>query len=254
MDKLDKLRILKSANDLRMELVNDYGLAFPFNLQEVLNVLGIIYSDEPLEKEYDGKITISSDEIKIVTNANTLYESRKRFTIAHEIGHWKLHFCDDPYRTIDCEAKNIGAFSKNLIEYEADLFASEFLLPTEIFKREAGRLLPSIRSLESLSDKYSTSLTSTAIKFVELTQEPCAVILMQDRKIKWKIHSSSFFHSIRDKIEDCYCYDMLDKGENQIRDKLYMYNWIESKSQKYIWEDVKNLYNLNQQLIILSFY
>jgi len=256
MDRLDKLKILKSANELRTELITDLGLEFPFDLENVLEILGINYSDIPLDEDLDGKIKIDSDEIRIFTNSEILYESRKRFTIGHELGHWKIHFCDNPYQTIKCKAKDLGFFNekKSPLEYEADLFASEFLLPTDIFIKETGRLLPSMKSLESLSEKYKTSLTATAIKFIELTQEPCALVLMSNKNIKWKIPSRSFPHTIKDNITDCYCFDMLEEGKNSIRDSLYVSNWTYTKSLQYIYEDVRNFSNLNQQLIILSLY
>jgi Zn-dependent peptidase ImmA (M78 family) len=74
----------------------------------------------------------------IIAVKNTIRESgRKRFTVAHEIGHRVLHGASSA-----CSAADIANWSENAkqAEKEAYEFAAELLLP-------AGEIAPTINSL-----------------------------------------------------------------------------------------------------------
>ena len=74
---------------------------------------------------------------KIILNSEIVFEPRRRFTVAHEIGHicipWHtgVDLCslDDPY------VKLQGQQMVNTQELEANTFASELLMPTEWLKQ-----------------------------------------------------------------------------------------------------------------------
>lgn len=100
-----------------------------------------------LSKQYD----IYDDEVfTIGFNANHPWV-RNRFTIAHEIGHLVLgHLCskDSSCRTT---------------EREADLFASNLLMPKSILKEDF--LITS--SQKELSKKYIVSESAMTIRLIE---------------------------------------------------------------------------------------
>lgn len=61
---------------------------------------------------------------------------RDRFTIAHELGHYFLHYLYPQH-------KGMHVFSRggsNLAEYEANHFASCLLMPTEMYEKAYGEL------------------------------------------------------------------------------------------------------------------
>ncbi len=55
---------------------------------------------------------------------------RDRFTIAHELGHYFLHYLQPGCQT----AKSFGRGQRNLAETQANYFAGALLMPTERFK------------------------------------------------------------------------------------------------------------------------
>lgn len=74
----------------------------------------------------------------IMINANIDNVGRKNFTIAHELGHYFLkHQLKENYNY--CSIKDIreeGYNINNIIEREANYFASCFLMPEEMLKKE----------------------------------------------------------------------------------------------------------------------
>jgi hypothetical protein len=216
-------------------------------------MLGINYTERPLDEGFDGALIRVGDNTGIIINSNLHYNSRKRFTIAHEIGHCFIpsHQAKSEFF---CEGTNISAFDskKELYEYEADVFASEFLMPSILFIKDSSKLLPSISSFSTLADKYKTSLTSAALRYLEFTPEPCAIVLMQNGNIRWKRRSSSFKYDIKNRIEDCCTYDMIKSNGEYISDELYAHHWLVNPNIDYICEESVNMFNFHQQLIVLK--
>ena len=56
---------------------------------------------------------------------------RDNFTIAHELGHFVLHY---PHKNPSPEAMRFNRYGSGLIEAQANRFAAAFLMPAEEFK------------------------------------------------------------------------------------------------------------------------
>jgi Zn-dependent peptidase ImmA (M78 family) len=65
---------------------------------------------------------------EIVLNAAEA-ETRKRFTLAHELGHWVCHCVDRGDRPVFCRHQDVGLSSDRALEREANVFAAELLMP-----------------------------------------------------------------------------------------------------------------------------
>ncbi|MDS3871833.1 ImmA/IrrE family metallo-endopeptidase [Staphylococcus hominis] len=103
----------------------------PINLDEFLNTLNI-QLHESEELIYEGKIEKDYNDNTIITIKYNHNEGRRRFTIAHELGHYFLHFNDE-----DKEFKD-SVFYRSLEyndeEIEANEFAANLLMPEEEYK------------------------------------------------------------------------------------------------------------------------
>jgi Zn-dependent peptidase ImmA (M78 family) len=235
------------------DLLKQLEIEVPDDIFEILKILGIEYDEVPLSEGIDGALLCESGNYGILVNSHIAYEARKRFTIGHELGHYWIPEHHDTFNR-KCLNSDIGAFDnkKNIIEYEADIFSAEFLMPEELFKKYVQLLDPSLISIEKLAEKYKTSLTATALRFVEFTLEPCALILMEDKKVRWSKKSKSFKYDIKKKPTACIAYELSENGQLSMYDSLYSNLWLTSCDYDYIWEDVINFKNLNQQLIMLT--
>ena len=82
-------------------------------------------------------------------------------------------------------------------EVEANEFAGELLMPTQVLARLLSGREPSFALVELLAKEFSTSLTATAYRFVEITGHACAVVWSERGTTKWFRRSEEFAHWVR---------------------------------------------------------
>jgi IrrE N-terminal-like domain len=121
-------------------------------------------------------------------------EGRKRFTIAHEIGHFILH----RDRQVSCLPSDIARWENadDNPERQADNFASQLLLPSPDLLQQIGGSSPSFQLIGSLADFFGTTLTATGRKYCEVAPQECAVVWAVDGIIRWMHPAGRFRHWI----------------------------------------------------------
>ena len=65
------------------------------DLKKILVEKGIKYREEKLTTNGDGYSELKDSNLEIVVNSEMTYRLRKRFTIAHELGHIFIGWHDD---------------------------------------------------------------------------------------------------------------------------------------------------------------
>jgi len=113
-----------------------------------------------------------------------------------------------------------------------------------------------IKVSKDISNDFQTSLTAAAMKCVEVTSENCALVVIDDRVIRWWKPSNSFTYYIR---EDCISLDSLasklfDGEEPPEQDGSVPADaWLSyvSGSAK-VWEDSILLPSYNRVLSIVT--
>lgn len=115
------------------------GLRYPINLLMLAHALKIGIENTNIIDEDGYTMRRERDnKYKIVINYDT-QGLRKRFTLAHEIGHIMLkHF--EHY-----DVDNLDDKSLKVLDKEADVFAAEILMPYRIIKR----MRPNIKEMAS---------------------------------------------------------------------------------------------------------
>lgn len=115
---------------------------------------------------------------------------RLRFTIAHEVAHYLLG------HRIPSEM-DLGAnppFSAHQ-EREADVFATEFLMP-EAWVVSYCAAAPTLASIQTIAGTFRMSNMASAVRYVELTSAPCAVVYSENGHVVWAKRSRTFPHRI----------------------------------------------------------
>lgn len=120
----------RMINSLAEDILNVYDISVPIqNIGDIVEILGgtiqkeTSFSDGAVEKEGDGfRIIVSPYQD----------EKRERFTIAHELGHLFLHMGYKTSQKLWEEQENGLNYRIENIEkeYQANEFASAFLMPT----------------------------------------------------------------------------------------------------------------------------
>ncbi len=126
----------------------------------------------------------------IITVAPGVPVERRRFSIAHEIGHWEQHrgrsfSCRVEERALDKAARST--------EREADDYASLLLMPANLFKEAIASKKGdvSLALINELGSIFRTSFPAAAIRYVELSGEPVVLVFngTDERKRWWSSRS-----------------------------------------------------------------
>lgn len=125
----------------------------------------------------------------IITVDDRKPPKRRRFSIAHEIGHWQHH----RGQCLICRAEDIGGSGRRAVndpERVADEYASDLVLPRYLLEpilRDVSRL--TLKSLREVSDEFQTSRTATLRKIVDLDRYP--IMMVCTGRTKKKYHRAS---------------------------------------------------------------
>ena len=119
--------IIEKANELRKKWELD--LSSPINnLIQIAEKNGIVISEANMSNQtLDAVSRWIVDRPFIMLTDNSESSVRRRFNVAHELGHILLHNSIESIH--DYSAQDL----KNIIEMQANLFASLFLLPSQAF-------------------------------------------------------------------------------------------------------------------------
>lgn len=114
----------------------------------------------------------------------------KNFSVAHEIGHYRLP--GHPDAIFDAQGRHVshaGFQSADRYEQEADHFAAALLMPTKLFTAAAKRAGDGLNAIEMLAGDCGTSLEATAIRFAQTNRDPVAVIRSDGQTIDYAFMS-----------------------------------------------------------------
>ncbi len=139
----------------------------------------------------DGKIVFGNNKAIIKVSSNIQFTERKRFVIAHEIGHLVMHrnmqLPEDTFSNFNIIAGMEKALINGQQELEANEFASELLMPRNLFIQEAQGKKFSPLLIKQLSNRFKTSLTATVFRYFELNLHPICLVFIEKGKVKyWK--------------------------------------------------------------------
>jgi len=190
----------------------------------------------------------------------------ENFSIAHELGHYFLDGHPEVVFQNSNIHKSIANFvSDNVLEREADTFAASLLMPENIFKDRLTEFEKGMTCIEAMSKLCNTSLTATAIRYAELTEDKVIVIMSTNGIIDYCCISKKVF-DLRD-IEIPKKGDRIPKGTATERffkgsslmhkqEPLYMEtdfrDWLECRKPKEAAEEVKGLGKYGKVLTVIS--
>lgn len=150
-----------------------YSVAPPVDVDTIAELLGILVSDAPKFAIEDintiGKITLEKNEpARVWINPmENSYLPRRRFTLAHEIGHFCMHRSTNQTTFVDTKSTmNRSESYWNRSESEANNFAAELLMPADLV-RSVGREIINAFKSESNVEKMPIAQFSEkmAIRF-----------------------------------------------------------------------------------------
>lgn len=196
-----------------LNLYKKYSLSVPVDLQKILDEKNIIliYKENPVGM--DGLTHLQESPPIIELNTEITFEPRRRFTLAHEIGHicisWHtgITVCslDDPSYKVQ------GQILINTQELEANTFASELLMPTLWIQSNFNLIDFEMKELiKKVSSKAKTSIMAT-LYALENALPPGHVYLVKNPAMEyWQPFKSKDSGTINISIaNNIYFYDSI---------------------------------------------
>ena len=225
------------------EVIETYKLIYPIDLYNFVSMLGFNVKHVDTGNS-DAYTIINGGEKLILLNKNINLKKRINFTLAHELGHYFIpHHLEPLYACSINEIISTKNLSNLDIENEADIFASELLMPYKLF---AGCNARTFDDILNVSMTYNVSIQAAAIKLIEYTQDVVCFICCNDRKIKWYAASENFkqYLTLKDiyrspvpelsLLDDCIKKDV----SKYIRGKVPAFVWLENVEDEFINEEV----------------
>lgn len=170
-------------------IYNDCGITDPLELtiEEIIHSKNILIKVEAIEGA-DGRILMRDNSAIITINSDIDFNPKKRFILAHELGHFELHrFSRKLYNDNDETLNHSYQKYFSIEEVEANEFASEFLMPTKLFHAECiGKVFnPTI--FNHLANRFQVSKTAAILKYAmkDNGNHPIFIVCCQNNKMKW---------------------------------------------------------------------
>lgn len=104
------------------------------------------------EAELDVSGLLLPAERQIYVNASEV-PVRRRFTLAHELGHWICQHLEGHTAPVYCRAEDTAPNAARALEREANVFAAELLMPEQLVRREWGM----VSTAGELADRFGVS-------------------------------------------------------------------------------------------------
>lgn len=255
--------MINQGKILAREVIYNYC----YNSFEEFNLLDIVHGEGLVIKEFSiknffGKLVSDGDMGIIYVNSNIREPGMKRFTIAHELGHYLLFKKMGTYIHIFRSPKYD---IKSVEEKEANEFAAELLMHKPWFSNFIKDKKMSFELLMEIAKYFNVTLTAAAFRYANIGQHSIVVILSEGGVIK------SYF------INEYFPYRKINKnkrinkgtgaykiwnGQVNFNEKILIepYYWFEddilskSKSSNMLWEQNIFLKYYNVVLTILWIY
>lgn len=167
----------------------------PLNKIAHLEEVPVFYDD--YGNAFDGTLVYDNGYYIHLNTAlgNTQDKERGRFTLAHELGHYFIntHRLALKEGLLEPHPSRYNKNKHQMIEREADFFASCLLMPEKRFRLDCEFYRRfDYNIIEDLHKKYHVSITACAIRFADIGTHPIMVVYMEDNKIQWKWQSDDF--------------------------------------------------------------
>jgi Zn-dependent peptidase ImmA (M78 family) len=175
------------------ECVRESGITtLPVNPFDIAKSAGIDVYAKSADAGVSGMLIRVGEEFAIAHATHIDNEGFRRFSVGHELGHYFLAGHVDHVLRDGMHASRAGFGSADRYEREADLFAVGLLMPRTLFSKAVDGAGDGLGAIETLADVCTTSLTATAIRYVDFVDAPVAIVVCNQDEIEFCFMSKKF--------------------------------------------------------------
>ena len=182
--EINFLRIEKCA----LDLLDLYGIESPnYEIKDLCAAEGLKVKVGALSN-IDAWLVRTGPNKGIIRLNNSIVENgRTRFSIAHELGHWKLH--PKISQGFLCTTNDLTDYVNNKEEIEANNFAANLLMPKKWIRQETWKCDPSFDIISKLAKEFSMTLTASSRRYVELSKRGIVLVFSKNGIVQWILKS-----------------------------------------------------------------
>jgi hypothetical protein len=157
-------------------------------VEEFASSVNIVKIAEFEVGNFEGSLLTDVEKQKgVILYKAGIRKERRRFTIAHELGHFLL---PSHKGNQQCTAADLREVRRDTIhqrqEAEANRFAAGLLMPKPWFTRDMDQLGDAdVTHVQRLAKRYCTSLEATSNRYIELTDDCCAFVFSKNDVIRY---------------------------------------------------------------------
>jgi len=140
----------------------------PVDIFEIAKNEGLIVETKDFGDKFNHISGYIKPEIRTIFVNSKDSESRRKFTVAHELGHWLFHreeLENDPRKYAVLFRIPLGRPSKDHVEREANFFAANILVPEEMLNEKKDSNTP-----EQLAEIFSVSKELIGLRINDLSR------------------------------------------------------------------------------------
>ena len=190
--KIPRSRALKIKGIAR-DVIHEFGFdKLPIDPREIADKLDIAIQEfPPSMDEISGCLMKLEDSFAIGVSTAIKSLGFQNFTIAHELGHYYIDGHAEELLSENVHYSKSYDSKGNRFEREADLFASELLMPWRLVQ---NMLIGenSMKTVKQIAHECNTSLVASAIKLINHSKHQMAMLMLNDNIVDYMITSDEF--------------------------------------------------------------
>ncbi|GAB5448201.1 ImmA/IrrE family metallo-endopeptidase [Gymnodinialimonas sp.] len=191
---------IRAANKILLLWQQHGPDAYPVDLQQVVDgVINQSSSPDRLNLSYEHlqstegamlQATVDPHSFAAIVNLGIKNSGRRRFTLAHEIGHFVLH--RSLKMNFQCSREMLEDFKTLGVEREANQFASQLLIPPNRV-REYDEKPWNLDTLKEISARFEVSLQAAGLRATQLSQKRRAFVVSVSDFVEWGSSSERLY-------------------------------------------------------------
>lgn len=233
----------KTPSDVVEEILRQNpNLSYPTPLERFVELAGIESISELSTDGFEGMLITNPEKSRgaIMIKAGTS-PRRRRFTIAHELGHFLLPW--HRQQRFSCKSSDIKDSGLNrglapdlvTIETEANAFASELLMPSSAFKCLIDDVeTPTLNALTNLSETFDVSFEATVHRYKALSDKPLAFIFSHNNIVRYWVKTQEMPYVLKVRKDQALPLGSSSRNNgNSVSDfeNIAAHIWLESHSE-----------------------
>lgn len=190
----------EEIDELAERVVEKYSSTIPINPIEIAAKINVNVIAECYGHYFKGFICYNGTQFIIILNLDRLKDlsyAISRYTFSHELGHYFIGSHRKRLKQGESFAfigRDLIPPDKKIVEKEAEQFAASLLMPKTKFVSFYKKLNKNgFSAIIGLKTYFNVSVTSAAIRFVDLNLAPCITIMWKEEGIINKGVSKSFY-------------------------------------------------------------